>query len=194
MSDNDTLTRRRPSSSWLVREHYLAEDPSAGLKRAKVPQGFSASVALEDLDRVLGALALRPPGWQRVRDAALVLVPFSTGLRVSELRRLDTSHVDTRAALLRQALRKDGSTTDVLLHRCAVRVLTAWLRIRPVLDHPALFVGERDLRLGVRASRRSMSACDGTPALPGASTHIASNTPTPPPFSAAGCRSGPSSG
>ncbi|MDP2311706.1 MAG: tyrosine-type recombinase/integrase [Pseudomonadota bacterium] len=151
---NRRLAILRAFSRWLVRHHHLAKNPTRGLKRAKVPQGFTASVGADDLQRVLAALVTRPSGWRRTRDLALVLVPFYTGLRVTELHRLDTRQVDADAALLRHAVRKGGSTTDVLLHLCAVRVLRAWLGARPASDEPALFIGERGPRLGVRGIQK----------------------------------------
>lgn len=151
---NRRLAILRGFSGWLVRHHHLRKNPTKGLKRAKVPSGFSSSLRTDDLQRVIGVLVARPPTWRRMRDLALVLVPFYTGLRVTELHRLDMDQVDIDGAVLRQALRKGGGSTDVLLHPCAVRVLRAWLRVRPADAGPALFVAERGERLGVRGIQK----------------------------------------
>lgn len=151
---NRRLTILRAFAAWLVRTGELAENPTSGLKRAKVPQGFIASVSTDDLQRVLAAVVSRPATWRRTRDLALVLIPFYTGLRVTELHGLDVGQVDADAAMLRNAVRKGGGATDVLLHPCAVRVLGVWLRDRPVGPDPALFTGDRGRRLGVRGIQK----------------------------------------
>lgn len=122
---NRRLAILRAFCTWLVAQGHLVENPVMGLKRAKVPQGFSAAIGMSDLNRVLQVLVARPPSWRRTRDLALVLVPFYTGLRVSELHKLTISQVDLPSALLHQATRKGGGATDVLLHACAARVLAA---------------------------------------------------------------------
>lgn len=151
---NRRLAILRAFAAWLVREGHQAHNPTVGLRRAKVPQGFSAAVGLDELQRVLGALVARPSTWRRTRDLALVLVPFYTGLRVTELHRLDLHQVDLGAGVVRRATRKGGGVTDVLLHACATKVLTAWLRERPPTDEAALFLAEHGERLGVRGIQK----------------------------------------
>ena len=94
-----------------------------------------------------------------VRDWALLELLYASGLRVSEVVGLDPADVDLRERLVR-ALGKGASERIVPFGVPAARALGSWLASgRPVLARrarvptPALFLGARGGRLGVRQAR-----------------------------------------
>lgn len=151
---NRRLAVVRGFTRYLVSTGRLPSDPSVGIQRARVAQSVRAALSTEEIGRVAAATARDPDATLRARDGAIVALLFYTGLRVSELARLDAHQVDLVVATVRGAVRKGGGTTDLLLHPQALRALHAWLAVRQVEpDNPALF--PRGLtRLSVRAIQK----------------------------------------
>jgi integrase/recombinase XerC len=121
--------------------------------------------ALETGERTEGAdeadRAGDPPDPQalavRLRDAAVLEVLYSSGVRVSELVAIDRADIDRREHTVR-VLGKGAKERVVPLGVPALDAVDAWLAGgRPVLDRgrepEAVFLGVRGGRLGVRAVR-----------------------------------------
>ncbi|MCK6565113.1 MAG: tyrosine-type recombinase/integrase [Dehalococcoidia bacterium] len=128
---NRRLAIVRGFTRYLVAQGALATDPTASIARAKVPADREAALTVDELSQVVAVVVRSSTGALRIRDLSLVLLLFYTGLRVSELLRLDVDQVDLDAGLLRRATRKGGGATDVVLHPCAAEALRAWLQVRP---------------------------------------------------------------
>jgi integrase/recombinase XerD len=98
-------TRARRLSSlrrfyrYLVRERRIASDPSLRLETPRLGRPLPKSLGERDVERLLEAPAVDDP--LGLRDRAMLEVLYATGLRVSELVRLELSEVNTRQGVVR---------------------------------------------------------------------------------------------
>lgn len=130
---------------FLVREGLLEADPtdlvdaprfSSPLPRVLSPAEVEALLSAPPRDRPLG-----------LRDAAMIELMYSTGLRVTELVTLPAAAIDAEVGLVR-VRGKGGRERLVPTGRRAIEILHRYLRdARPYHDPegrtPALFVGRR---------------------------------------------------
>ena len=84
---------------WLVREGLLAEDPTAQIAMPKIGRSLPKSLSEAEVDSLLGAPQVSDPLGHR--DRTMLEVLYATGLRVSELVSLRTSHVNLNQGVLR---------------------------------------------------------------------------------------------
>lgn len=151
---NRRLAIVRGFTRYLVAQGVLPADPTACIARAKVPSTRKVALSVDELSRVVAVVLRSPRGELRARDLALLFLLFYTGLRVSELQRIQVDQIDLDAGLLRRATRKGGGTTDVVLHPCAAEAVRAWLLVRPATGS-ALFPRGNG-RLTVRAVQKRL--------------------------------------
>ena len=153
--------------AWAAREGHVAADPAARLKAPKrgrrLPKVLSADAMAEVLDGA-EVRAAEEGSAIAVRDAALLEILYSSGLRVSELVGLRLRDVDgERRAVM--VLGKGGKERTVPLGAPALAALEAWLVRRPELAGPAspdtIFLGERGGALDPRVARRVVHAATG---------------------------------
>ena len=150
-----TLARRvaavRTFTAWLRREGLRSDDPALRLRSPR-PEGTLPHVLQEQQatrllaaaqERVDAAAAGDDPAAHALalRDAALLELLYATGARVAELSALDVDDLEAGRGVVP-----------------AGRALQAWQRLgRPRLARPdsgpALFLGARGGRLGVRQAR-----------------------------------------
>ena len=159
-----TLQRRsgaiRVFFRWAVRAQLVAEDPAAGLKSPKVPHRLPNTLTRGDVDTLLAAVldaAATDDSPLGIRNAAILEVLYSSGLRVGELCGLDLPDID-RDRRLARVLGKGNKQRSVPLGLPALRALDAWLLRRGELagdsSGVAVFLGERGGRLDQRVARR----------------------------------------
>lgn len=158
-----TVARRaaaaRTFSAWAHRNGHLETDVGQRLQSPRpdkrVPQVLAVDEAAHLLDLAEQAADDGDPG--HLRDWAVLELLYATGVRVAELVGIDLDAVDRRERTVR-VLGKGGTERVVPFGVPADRALGEWLtRGRPALvtdaSPPALFLGARGGRLGVRAVR-----------------------------------------
>jgi integrase/recombinase XerC len=84
---------------WLVERHGLADNPLKQVQLPKLDKKLPVVIAPKQIDALLGApLAMeksdRAPKWMPQRDAAILELFYSSGLRLAELAALDVRSVD----------------------------------------------------------------------------------------------------
>lgn len=130
-----------------ARQHNPAIDVRAPRKRRTLPKVLEA----DQLGRYL-----TPPDDDplTLRDAAMAELMYSSGLRLAELRALDTVDLD-RSERLVTVTGKGGKTRSVPVGSMALSALERWLPLRPEpADEDAgraLFLSQRGRRIGERA-------------------------------------------
>lgn len=168
-----TLARRaaaaRGLTRWLRTSGAIEVDPGARLRAPKPDQHLPRVVTREQMDRILGSVALRASEDDPValRDQAVVELLYASALRVGELVGLDGPDVDLDALTVR-VLGKGAKERVVPFGVPARRALEAYLqRGRPVLvesraaspagggvavrsDAGGLFLGARGDRISSR--------------------------------------------
>ena len=166
-----TLARRvaavRTFTAWLRREGLRSDDPALRLRSPR-PEGTLPHVLQEQQatrllaaaqERVDAAAAGDDPAAHALalRDAALLELLYATGARVAELSALDVDDLEAGRGVVRLTGKGDRQRT-VPYGAPAGRALQEWQRLgRPRLARPdsgpALFLGARGGRLGVRQAR-----------------------------------------
>ncbi|MCA1685794.1 MAG: tyrosine recombinase XerC [Planctomycetia bacterium] len=153
------------------RQGTMSADPSGGLRNPKQPQRLPRMLRVEDVIRLLDAIATDTPAG--VRDRAMFETLYGGGLRVSELVGLNLDDVDADQQLLR--VRGKGRRERL----CPVGPLTTtwighWvaLRVPKKAGEPAVFLNRFGTRLTARSVGRLLEDhLKGLGLDPGASPH-----------------------
>jgi integrase/recombinase XerC len=159
------LSSLRSFGRFLVREGLLPGNPFSGVLAAKRPQRLPKVLSVSEVDRLLAApadywklQAETAADFAAKRDAAMLEVIYSGGLRISEAVQLDLAHLDfySETFVVRGKGRKERMCA---LGRPAIKALKDYLRVREAVGlggrrQPGpLFVNQRD---GARITARSV--------------------------------------
>lgn len=113
---------------FLILESALKRDPTARIPTPKLRRLLPATLAPEDVERLLAAFLVdgEPPDWRAERDTALLEVLYAAGARISEALGLSTNDIPPDLASLR--LHGKGDKMRVVpLGRRARLALESWL-------------------------------------------------------------------
>jgi len=150
------LSAARSFGRWAVREGLLESSPAASLRgprpRRPLPRGL-------DVDQAARAMLQPSDRTLDLRDRAMLELFYSSGLRLSELTRLDLGSVDLADGLVR-VLGKGRRERTVPVGQIARRALQDWLAVRSEWAAPgelALFLSQRGRRLGNRAVQNRLA-------------------------------------
>jgi integrase/recombinase XerC len=141
---------------WLRRRGTIETNAAEELSSPKVRRPLPTFLSVDAAKAVVEAPVVDRAAGKR--DRAILELLYGSGLRVSELCRLDLGSVDLALARAR-VLGKGNKERIVPLGRAAVEALGAYLDVRPTLVHPrtrsqdprALVLSLRGRRLTVRA-------------------------------------------
>jgi len=168
----------RGFTAWLHRREFIVADPGARLKAPRAQRTLPRVVTERALAEALAGLTDRASGGDpvAVRDAAIAELLYASALRVSELVGLDLADVDRRRRTVR-VTGKGAKERVVPYGAPAARALDRYLEVaRPAMvaaaaaaTHegggggaqpatPAVFLGVRGGRLGVRSVHRQVAA------------------------------------
>ena len=174
-----SIARRAASArgwtAWLHRRGIVDVDAGARLKAPRAQRTLPRVVTERALADALASLADRAEGGDpvAVRDAAIAELLYASALRVSELVGLDLGDVDRRRRTVR-VTGKGAKERVVPYGAPAARALDRYLdAARPSFvagaedapTTPAVFLGVRGGRLGVRSVHRQVAALLST--IPG---------------------------
>ena len=167
------LSSVRAFCRFLVKRGVIAGNPGAAIRGPKKPKGLPRALDVDDAftlveaptttgrtsHRVLSDNEAARHSMLRLRDAALMELIYSTGLRVSEACALDITDIDrsryqTPIVLVKHG--KGGKSREVPLGGKADRAVDAYLPVRPSLGvrDAALFVNAQGERLTPRSVQR----------------------------------------
>lgn len=99
------------------------------------------------------------------RDAAIIEVLLQTGMRLSELARLTLQDIELPPQITREpdntgtahVVRRGGKVDTVALNYKACQAVATWLKVRPHVEHNALFVSKSSTPLGKRAIQQTVA-------------------------------------
>ncbi len=141
-------------------------NPAAGVRAPKLPSSLPTVV---EAGAVAAAMELPDRStWKGARDAAILELLYSTGMRVSELVGLDRGDLSATAGTVR-VFGKRRKERIIPVGRPALDAVALWLERRPSApkdEEPrALFIGNRGTRIPVRTVyevvRRHISTVSG---------------------------------
>ena len=98
----------RAYSAWLEEEGHLPQNPFNNLRlKLQEPQILPKTLPLSMVERLLTEVhiglesgSVSETQWERLRDASVIELLFATGIRVSELCKLNTRDIDLNAGTL----------------------------------------------------------------------------------------------
>jgi integrase/recombinase XerC len=172
--------------TWLGREGLVSSNPVQGVRTPKVakpvPKALSVDAAVQLASYSADESEEADP-WLEARDAAMVELLYSSGLRVAELTGLDVKASGSARGWIdmdageAHVLGKGGKRRMVPVGSQALRALEGWLAVRGLRGvvtgefQPALFIGRHGTRLTSqsiwqRLQRRSRMAGMATPVHP----------------------------
>lgn len=159
------LTRLRYADSTVARKvasvksffHYLVDisslidDPTAALDSPQVKKRSPQALSKEDIDKLLAA-PLKSTTPKALRDAALISLIYSTGMRVSEVVSLQLDNIDLEKGTIHCAGR-DGQERRLPLDENAKVSLLVYLE----KGRQALLGGEREKTLFLNHRGQALS-------------------------------------
>ena len=93
------LSSLRKFYGWLLRERLITADPCAGIDSPRLGRPIPDSLSERDVESLLEAPSIQQP--LGLRDKAMLELLYATGLRVSELVKLQLNQVDSHRGLVR---------------------------------------------------------------------------------------------
>lgn len=154
------LSSVRSLYRFLMREGETTRDPSAGVRRPKLPRSLPRPLSVQDVMKLLAS----PPAGTPVglRDRAVLETLYGAGIRISELVGLDVDDVDLEEGSVR-VFGKRSKEREVPLGRYARQAITAYLRqARPgfasARSRSALFLNQRGGRLTRQGCSKILAA------------------------------------
>ena len=154
-----TLSTVRTFHRFALREGLVADDPTVGVVRPRLPRGLPHPLTIEEVTAVIDAPPAGTPSG--VRDRAIIELLYGAGLRVSELTGLDVDDVDLDDGAVR-VLGKGSKERDVPIGGMAREAIGAYLATaRPTLatarSRGALFLNARGGRLTRQSCARLLA-------------------------------------
>lgn len=149
------LSAIRSFYRFLLRAGAVGHNPAADLR---APRGRRRLPGALDVDQMSRLLEIEIDSPLALRDAAIMELMYSSGLRLAETVACDLQDLDLRDGMLR-VLGKGKKARDVPVGRLARLALERWLQERPQLarpGEPALFVNRRGGRLSGRGVQQRL--------------------------------------
>jgi len=154
------LSALRGLYRYLLREGRIGHNPAQGIRapkaRRKLPATLGADQLCALLDHAPAAEGDSEP--LTLRDAAMIELFYSSGLRLAELISVNLGDIDPAEAVL-TVLGKGAKTRRVPVGSKALAATRAWLGVRGLLasqGEPALFVSSRGTRIHPRTVERRL--------------------------------------
>lgn len=152
------LSAIRRFHHFLVEEQWTPTNPSSGFETPRMDRRLPHWLTEAEVERLLATPdATTPAG---IRDAAMLELFYSCGLRISELARLPMKDVHLGESELR--VRGKGAKVRLVpLGRSAIERTHAWLEVRPGFKprSAALFVSKRGGALSRTGLWRIVKRC-----------------------------------
>lgn len=150
---NQKLAALRTLFRFLVKRGHSPSNPALDLELVEAEARQKVPLTLAEFTSLIKVIKTASEPY-RSRDIALAQVAFHCALRVSELRRLDLSHLDFQHRLIVNLLVKGQKFLIVPFPPLVARVLEEYLtlrsRFRPTPGESAVFLSERGKRLSIR--------------------------------------------
>lgn len=150
------LSTLRGYYRWLMREGHAKVNPAIGVRAPKSPRKLPATL---DADQLCGLLDQVEDDPLAIRDAAMIELFYSSGLRLAELISVNLGEIDMTEGEL-SVIGKGARTRRVPVGVKAREAIARWLRVRRLLaapDEPALFVSSRGARIHPRTVQQRLT-------------------------------------
>jgi len=155
------LSAIRSFYRYLMREEILSQNPLEGTSSPKQDKRLPSFLTIEEVKRLLSAPDLSTP--QGLRNRALIELIYASGLRVSELAKLNLEQLDLDSREIR-VWGKGSKERVALMGKPAASALASYLKEgRPKLlgqkKSSALFINRQGERLIERRVQKIIEEC-----------------------------------
>ncbi len=147
------LAALRSFYRYLLKTHQLASNP---VQHVRAPKAAKKLPKVLDVDQMTGMLNVVPDSILEIRDLAMFELFYSSGLRLSELVKLDTTDIDFAEGYLRVRFGKGGKQRQLPIGKKALEAIKAWLAVRTEVNELALFISAQGRRLTQRSVQLRM--------------------------------------
>jgi len=144
------LSAARSFYTFLIESAQLENNPFIGLRAPKARKKLPDTLNVDEIDQLLTAI---PRDTLGTRDAAIIELIYSAGMRLSELASVNVLDVARERTMI-EVTGKGRKQRQVPVGRKALQAIRAWLALREQLANPdevALFVSQRGSRLSTRS-------------------------------------------
>jgi integrase/recombinase XerC len=145
------LSAIRRFYQFLIKAREVTHNPARGVRAPKAPRPLPR---LLDVDQMVGLLEAPPENLLEIRDSAMWELFYSSGLRLSELTRLNLPDLDLNEGSVWVHEGKGRKSRQVPVGQCAVTALGRWLSLRATyadVEELAVFVSIRGKRIAPRS-------------------------------------------
>jgi site-specific recombinase XerD len=164
--------------SFLERQGLIPNNPALKLIPPRNLKREPRFLTEEEYTRLLRACS------HNVRDAAIIEVYLQTGMRLSELVNLKVVDLELPARISRDPdntgqahiRRKGGKLVTIPLNYKACQVLASWLKARPKVEQPEVFISKFKTALSARAVQYVVAHYLHEAGITGASVHTLRHT------------------
>lgn len=136
------LASMRAFYQFLIDEEEVTSDPTRNVPTPKQSKSLPKALGLPDLEKMVASLG---DAWIDIRDRAMLLTFFASGLRESELANLELKDLDLSSGVVKVWAGKGNKDGVAPLNPPAVEALEVYLNtVRPQLegtDHSTVFLG-----------------------------------------------------
>lgn len=163
---------------FLRRQGLVVENVANDLVAPQPPKREPRFLSEAEYTKLLRVCSHHP------RDAAIIESFLQTGMRLSELANLRIEDIELPKKISRdpehigtvRVTRKRGKTQAIPLNYKACQALKTWLKIRPAVDQPALFVTKFQTPMSIRAIQYTIEKYLKLADIPNASVHTLRHT------------------
>ena len=141
------LSSLRGFFNFLIDNGIMLKNPAISIQTPKVNRVLPKTIDFDDLRNMM---SLKTERYSELRAVLMIELLYSCGLRVSELVGINVNDLDINEGFVR-VLGKGGKTRFSPIGSSAIKVLNAYLSIRPESQSDALFLNQKDSRISPRS-------------------------------------------
>ena len=156
--NHSTTTRARTASSLRTFFDYLYKirkiittDPAHNLETPKIEKKNPVYLTLEEAKRLIKVVTTVEDEFVRKRDLAIILLFLNCGLRLNELTNIKIS--DFKEDTI-NVTGKGNKERTIYLNNVCNKAIDDYLKIRPDIEDPYLFISNRNSKISNRTVQR----------------------------------------
>ena len=141
------LSSIRSFFAFLLRLGVLSENCAKGISSPKLGQALPKTIDYDELNKMMQPKSNR---YDELRNVAIIELIYSCALRVSELVNVDINDLDLIEGFVK-VMGKGSKARFVPVGQSALAAINRYLSKRPACQSNALFVNQKQNRMGVRS-------------------------------------------
>nr|WP_300410529.1 tyrosine recombinase XerC [Lagierella sp.] len=156
--NNSTTTRSRTASSLRTFFDYLfkirktiEKDPAHNLESPRIQKKNPVYLTLEESKRLINVIYTEKNEFDKKRDLAIIMLFLNCGLRLNELTNIKISDLKDDTLTV---VGKGNKERTIYLNKVCNKAIDDYLKVRPDIEDPYLFVSNRNTKISNRTVQR----------------------------------------